>query len=122
MESYQPVGESDHGLGAVFQAASRVGPSTLRSTVKAVQWEQNALLAYKSISGMESATSFVFTALGGSRCTVEFRIAFSLPGGIVGRTMEKTLEPFVQAVARNTAQNISTQVNAYHEHRSATSR
>lgn len=122
MESYQPVGDLDHGLGAVFEAASKVGPSTLRSTVKAVEWEKSALLVYKSVAGMDSSTSFVFSAVDESHCTVEFRIGFTLPGGIVGRTMEKTLEPFINAVVKNTAENISSKVNAYYANRSDTSK
>jgi carbon monoxide dehydrogenase subunit G len=114
MSSYTPVGDLARGLGSVYEAVSKVGPSTLKSTIKTVHWEKNVRVAYKSISGMDSSTTFDFAAVDASHSTVDFRIEFHLPGGIAGRALEKTLEPFVSAAAKNTAQNISRKVAAYY--------
>lgn len=114
MTSYRPVGQPDHGLGSVFEAVSKIGPSTVKSTIKTVEWEQNERVVYRSVSGMESATFFRFAAVDENHCTVEFRITFRLPGGVAGRALEKTLEPFVSTAARNTAENISKKVGEYH--------
>ncbi|MFI9626385.1 SRPBCC family protein [Streptomyces sp. NPDC052042] len=112
MTSYRPVGELDHGLGAVFESTIRLGPSSQRSTIKNVHWEENVRVSYESISGMRSTTSFLFREVSGNRSEVEIRIGFSLPGGMAGRALEKTLEPFISAAARNTAANISEKVSA----------
>ncbi|WP_316525460.1 SRPBCC family protein [Kitasatospora brasiliensis] len=121
MQSYQPVGELDHGLDSVFEATSKLGPSTVKSTVKTVRWERNALVEYKSVSGLDTATSFVFSAVDESRSTVEFRIEFHLPGGIAGRAMEKTLAPFVHTAVESTARSISVRVAEYYAARQAAS-
>lgn len=121
MTSYQPVGALDHGLDSVFEAVSKTGPTTLKSTIKTVRWERNSHVAYESVSGMRTSTSFEFAAVSESRCTVEFRIEFHLPGGIAGRALEKTLEPVVSTAARNTAENISKKVAEYYAARSARS-
>ncbi|GAA0444816.1 SRPBCC family protein [Streptomyces stramineus] len=115
MTSYQPVGALDHGLGSIYEAISKVGPSTLKSTIKSVEWEKNVRIAYTSVSGMATSTTFDFAAVDASHSTVEFRIEFRLPGGIAGKAIEKTLEPFVATAARNTAANISERVAAYYE-------
>ncbi|BCM65794.1 MULTISPECIES: SRPBCC family protein [Streptomyces] len=114
MTSYRPVGELDHGLGAMYESTIKLGPSTQKSTIRNVCWEKNARVSYESVSGMRSTTSFVFRELPGQRSEVEVRIGFSLPGGIAGRALEKTLEPFIAAAAKNTAANISRVVSAHY--------
>ncbi|WNV85248.1 SRPBCC family protein [Umezawaea sp. Da 62-37] len=121
MTSYTPVGDLDHGLGSVYAAVSKIGPSTVKSTLKTIQWEKNALVAYKSTSGMDTSTTFTFSAVDASHSTVELRVEFHLPGGIAGKALEKTLEPFVNASAKKTAQNISTRIAAYYATRSTDS-
>ena len=41
---FDPIGEQDRGLGAVYDAAMKIGPKTLGSVVKVTGWEQNALI------------------------------------------------------------------------------
>ncbi|MER6393834.1 SRPBCC family protein [Streptomyces sp. NPDC059382] len=115
MTSYKPVGALDHGPGSIYEAISRMGPSTLKSTIETVEWEKDVRIAYTSVSGMDSNTTFDFAAVDATHSTVEFRIEFRLPGGIAGRAIEKTLEPFVATAARNTAANISKRVAEYYE-------
>ncbi|MFI6644541.1 SRPBCC family protein [Streptomyces sp. NPDC050504] len=115
MESYRPAGALDHGPGSMYEAVSKIGPSTLKSTIETVEWEKNTRIAYKSVAGMDSSTTFDFAAVDAAHSTVEFRIEFRLPGGIAGRAIEKSLEPFVATAARNTAANISKRVAEYYE-------
>lgn len=121
MTSYQPVGEPHQGIGSVFEAVSKVGPSTVKSTVKTVHWEKDTRVSYKSIAGMDTATTFTFAAVDATHSRVEFSIEFHLPGGIAGRAMEKTLEPFVQTAAKKTAENIARVVSAHYAAASAES-
>lgn len=121
MTSYRPAGELDHGLGAIYESVMKLGPATLKSTVKNVRWEKNSVLAYESVSGMKSATTFVLSAAGESRCTLAFRVEFELPGGLAGRAMERTLEPVVGVAAKKTAQNMTREIAAYHAARLADS-
>lgn len=114
MVSYTPVGALDHGLGSAYEAVSKIGPSTLKSTLKTVQWEKDVRVAYQSISGMKTSTTFDFSSIDASRSRVELRIEFHLPGGIAGKAMEKTLEPFVNAAAKKTAQNMSKRIAEYY--------
>jgi len=119
MTKYQPVGEPDHGLDSVFEAVSKIGPSTLKSKIRTVEWKRNVLVAYRSVSGMESATTFDFAAVDEDHSIVELSVSFKLPGGIAGKALEKTLEPFVSTAAKNTAENISKKVAEYYAKRRA---
>ncbi|MFJ3904677.1 SRPBCC family protein [Streptomyces sp. NPDC090025] len=119
MTLYRPVGERDQGLGARFESAIKIGASTQKSTIENVRWEENARLSYASVSGMKSTTDFLFRELPGNRSEVEVRIGFTLFGGIAGRALEKTLEPFVSASAKATAENISRFVSAHYAKQAA---
>ncbi|EWM18740.1 SRPBCC family protein [Kutzneria sp. 744] len=114
MTTFEPVGDLDRGLGATFRSETKVGPSTLKSTIRTVEWEENVRLAYRSVAGMDSATSFELTPIDGNRSQVAFRIEFQLPGGIAGKAMERTLMPFVSTAARKTAENLVRGIAARH--------
>ncbi|MGW4059303.1 SRPBCC family protein [Amycolatopsis sp. NPDC004747] len=114
MTSFEPVGSLDRGLGSVFASAMKIGPSTLKSTIKTVEWEENARLAYRSVSGMDSATTFDLTPIDEHRSRVAFRVEFQLPGGIAGKAMERTLLPLIGAAARKTAENLVRGIAAHH--------
>lgn len=114
MKSYQPIGEPGHGIGAVFDSVIKVGPTTLKSTIKTVEWERDDRVVYQSVSGVHSVTRFEFAAVDATHSEVTFSIEFRLPGGITSKALEKTLEPFIASAARNTADNIARRVAAHH--------
>lgn len=108
MTSYEPVGDRDAGLGAVFDAVSKLGPSNLRSRIEIVEFEPGSRLVFRSVSGTKSTTEYDFVSVGDGRCRLDFRIEFDLPGGIAGRAIEKSLAPFVSMAAKKTAESIAT--------------
>lgn len=114
MTSFEPVGDLDRGLGSTFRSENKIGLTTLRSTIRTVEWEENVRLAYRSVTGMDSATSFDLTPIDENRSQVAFRVEFQLPGGIAGKAMERTLMPFVNTAARKTAENLVAGIAARH--------
>ncbi|MDF0530000.1 SRPBCC family protein [Tsukamurella sp. 8F] len=96
---FVPKGELDHGLGAVYDSAVKVGPKTLDSVVKVTEFEQDELVTLTSIEGFSTNSRWEFapTDDGQTRLSVDF--TYDLPGGIAGKMLGKLLEPFaVQAV------------------------
>ncbi|MGH3877980.1 MAG: SRPBCC family protein [Actinophytocola sp.] len=114
MTSFEPVGNLDRGFGSTFRSETKIGPSTLKSTIRTVEWEENVRLAYRAVTGMDSATSFDLTPIDENRSRVAFRVEFQLPGGIAGKAMERTLMPFVNTAARKTAENLVRGIAARH--------
>lgn len=107
MTSYVPVGAQDTGMGAVFDAVSKLGPSSLRSQIQIVEYEPASRLVFRSVSGTRSTTEYDFAPIGAGRCRIDFMIEFDLPDGIAGRAIEKSLAPFVSAAAKKTAEGIA---------------
>ncbi len=97
--SWQPVSDVVDGVGAQFHAVMRVGPTTQESTLEIVRREQDAEIAWESLSGFEQKGGYVFAAHPDGT-EVTFRMELTLPGGIAGRLLGRVIEPFAK---QNTA-------------------
>lgn len=107
MTSYEPVGDRDSGIGAVFDAVSKLGPSSMRSRIEIVEFEPGSRLVFRSVSGTRTTTEYDFVPVGDGRCRLDFRIEFDLPGGIAGKAIERSIAPFVSTAAKKTAEGIA---------------
>ncbi|EME15499.1 SRPBCC family protein [Rhodococcus triatomae] len=114
MVSYTPTGSLEKGLGASFDGAMKIGPSTMNSTVETVTWEENSLAVYKSIQGVDLTTTYRFSKVDDEHSEVQVEMLFELPGGVAGRAMEKAIEPIVRANANNTRDNMTRVVGEYY--------
>ncbi|MBV6759717.1 SRPBCC family protein [Rhodococcus opacus] len=107
---FDPIGEQDRGLGAVYDAAMKIGPKTLGSVVKVTGWERNSLIELESIGGLYTHSRWQFEAVGETetRLTVDFR--YDLPGGLAGKALGRIIEPFVAQAIRHTDATLRRQV------------
>lgn len=51
--SVRPVGDADYGPGAVFEGGVDLGPKTLSSTAEIQGWQQDHLIALRSLAGFD---------------------------------------------------------------------
>ena len=102
LASFEPSAELDHGLGSVFDGTFQVTPVKLHSTVEVTAWEQDALIAFKSIKGFTNSSTWRFTADGPTRTRVDVVFSYELPGGLAGRVLGRALEPIVAMSVRHT--------------------
>ena len=102
LAAFEPVGERDRGLGSVFDGTFQVKPVKLHSTVEVTAWEQDALIAFKSIKGFANESSWRFAADGPTRTRVDVVFSYELPGGLAGRALGRALEPIVALSVRHT--------------------
>lgn len=93
---FDPAGDQDQGLGAIYHADMRIGPKIIGSVVEITAWERNHLLELTSIEGFSTRSRWQFEALGENetRLTIDFR--YTVPGGIAGRILGKIIEPFAE--------------------------
>ncbi|PXX63002.1 ribosome-associated toxin RatA of RatAB toxin-antitoxin module [Nocardia tenerifensis] len=117
IQSFTPVGAQTAGLGAAFDGHIKLGPASLKSRVEVVGWEENARIAVKSIKGIEIESTFLFHPKGDARCTVDAIVEFHVGGGLAGRALGKTIEPFVKIAVQHTTHNLITQIAAFHARR-----
>ncbi|MGV9680335.1 SRPBCC family protein [Nocardia sp. NPDC003482] len=110
--SYEPVTEQTTGPGSRFDAVMRLGPSTMRSRIETTVWQRYERLEFTSISGVSNVITYAFEAVDERNSRIDVSVEFSLPGGLAGNALSKTLTPFVAAAAERTAAAIARNVVA----------
>jgi uncharacterized membrane protein len=101
LAKFEPVGELDHGQGAVFDGTFQVKPVKLHSTVECTEWEENRLIAFTSIKGFSNRSRWRFEAAGETTTKVVVDFTYELPGGLAGKALGKALEPIVAMSIRH---------------------
>ncbi|MEV6063480.1 SRPBCC family protein [Nocardia asteroides] len=115
IESFVPVTEQTDGLGATFDGHMKLGPASLKSRVEVVKWEKGRVIGIKSIKGFEIISTFHFYPKGESLCTVDATIEYFVPGGIAGKMLGKTIEPFVKIAVKHTTDSLVAEIAKAHQ-------
>lgn len=110
---FRPVGDLDYGLGAVFDGGLSLGPVTLHSTLKVIEWEPNRRIKLDSIAGFDCDFEFKFAAVGENQVEVDTDVNYYLPGGIAGRALGQTIKPFVKIAVKQSVHNVRKLLPAY---------
>ena len=108
---FEPVGDKDYGLGAVFDGSMHLG-ATLHSRIEVNEFEENRLIGFDSIKGFKNASRWTFSALDAKRSTVVADVSYELPGGIAGKALGKVIEPFVKIAVRHSSAALQKAVEA----------
>ncbi|WP_067857991.1 SRPBCC family protein [Nocardia shimofusensis] len=119
VHAFVPVGTQTEGVGTVFDATVKLGPATLHSRVEVVRWEENHALAVESVKGFEIESTFLFLPRGVDRCEVDAIVDYRVPGGLAGKALGRTIEPFVKIAVKHTTDNLLRQIAEFHLRRSA---
>ncbi|MEV0296668.1 SRPBCC family protein [Nocardia sp. NPDC050710] len=115
IQSFTPVGEQTEGIGASFDGHIKLGPASLHSRVEVIRWEENFAIGIKSIKGFEIDSTFLFHPRGEDQCTVDAIVDYRVPGGLAGRALGKTIEPFVKITVKFTTDNLIKQIAEFHK-------
>ena len=103
--TWQPLSDRTDGVGAMFAATMRIGPTTQTSTLEIVRREEDAEIAWESRAGFEQAGAYTFAAEGaGTR--VGFVMDVTLPGGLAGQVLGTLAGPFARANTAATLANL----------------
>ncbi|MGW4364932.1 SRPBCC family protein [Nocardia takedensis] len=117
IQSFTPVGAQTEGLGAAFDGRMKLGPASLTSRVEINRWEEGVALGITSVKGFEIDSTFLFHPQGADRCTIDAIVDYRVPGGLAGRALGRTIEPFVKIAVKHTTDNLITQIAAFHRER-----
>ena len=104
--SWEPITQQTDGVGARFEVAMRMGPSTQRATIEITGWRRNSLIAWDPVAGFDSGGSYTFKKRGASRTEVTFDVWFNPPGGVAGRMLGRVIEPIARQDARKSVENL----------------
>ena len=101
---FQPVGLPDHGKGAKVEAAGTMFGVQYRTTLEIIEFVQNERFVSRSTEGVKSTSTWQFKSLPDGGTEVTFASDYSLPGGFLGRFMDKLV--MEKEIERNTVQTL----------------
>ncbi|MFT4126791.1 MAG: SRPBCC family protein [Gordonia sp. (in: high G+C Gram-positive bacteria)] len=110
---FEPVTAETRGVGATFATEMNVGPKTLKSTVKTIEYTENEYLELTSVEGFSSGSSWRFADAGEGQTEVDVRFSYALPGGLAGKVLKPILETFMGQAVKATEKNIREKAPAY---------
>ncbi|MBF6437887.1 SRPBCC family protein [Nocardia cyriacigeorgica] len=119
VQEFTPVGSQTEGVGATFDGHIKLGPVSLNSRIQVVRWEPHVAIGVKSIKGFEVESTFLFHAKDAERCTVDAIVDYRVPGGLAGKALGKTIEPFVKIAVKHSTDNLTKQIAEFHRTRGA---
>jgi len=102
IQKFEPAGDQDQGLGAVFDASMHVG-ATLHSTIKVDGWVENELISFEAIKGFPVRSVWNFEAVDENTTRIRAHIHYDLPGGLAGKALGRIIEPFVKLSVKHSS-------------------
>lgn len=111
ISKFEPVGEVDYGLGAVFDGSMNLGV-TLHSRIEVNEFEENRLIGFDSIKGFRNSSRWTFSAIDANRSSVVADVSYELPGGIAGKALGKVIEPFAKIAVQHSSAALQKAVEA----------
>ena len=112
---FEPAGEQDQGLGAVFDGTFQVKPVKLASTIKVTEWQQDKVIAFESIRGFRNWSTWRFEPLGPAETKIDVTFSYELPGGLAGKAMGRVLEPIVTLSVRHSDEALRRAIEARYQ-------
>ena len=112
LTKFEPVGEQDQGLGAVFAGTFSVKPVKLSSTIKVTDWQEHKLIAFESIKGFRNWSTWEFVADGPERTIIKVTFSYELPGGLAGRALGRAIEPVAAITVRHSDEALRREIEA----------
>jgi uncharacterized membrane protein len=110
LAKFEPTTDVVRGVGAVFDGTFQVKPISLHSTIAGIGWEENALIAFRSIKGFKNESTWRFSAIGDAQTEVTVDFSYDLPGGFAGKALGRALEPVVAMSVRHSDAALRKQI------------
>jgi len=95
LSKWKPVGNQNHGKGAVFEVGMKAGPKTLESTIEMDNWVENKLISWESTDGFWQKGKWAFKSKAG-KTEATYDMEYEFGGGIAGKLLAKAAEPIVR--------------------------
>ncbi len=101
---FQAVGALDHGKGARVEAAGTVFGVQYKTVLEIIEFVPNKRFVSRSTEGVKSTSTWQFKSLPDGGTEVTFTSDYNLPGGFLGRFMDKLV--MEKEIEKNTVQTL----------------
>ncbi|GAB2524202.1 SRPBCC family protein [Nocardia heshunensis] len=122
--AFEPIGDSDHGSGAVFAATLRVGLWHPTIECEISDYRRNAVIEYtlrrrRTGKPTSACANFCvitlrFDPLGYGRAVLTSETEYWVPRGLTGKLLGKMAAALVQATVRRTESQLRREIEEFH--------
>ncbi|MFI6871097.1 SRPBCC family protein [Nocardia sp. NPDC050406] len=123
--AFEPVGDTDHGSGAIFACRLRVGLWHPTVECEITEYRRNGVIEYTlrrrrlgkttpANSRLLAVISLRFDPLGYGRSVVTSEAEYFEPPGLLGRLCSRMLHPAVQSAVRRTESQLRREIEEFH--------
>ncbi|UGT40539.1 SRPBCC family protein [Nocardia yamanashiensis] len=121
---FEPVGDTDHGSGAMFAATLRVAFWHPTVECEITDYRRNAVIEYTlrrrrkgkpaSACSPLCVVTLRFDPLGYGRAVLTSETEYWAPAGLTGRLLSKLLAAAVQSAVRRTESQLRREIEEFH--------
>ncbi|WP_067863451.1 SRPBCC family protein [Nocardia shimofusensis] len=115
VSAFEPIGDIDAGLGAVFAATTRLVPWPGRISCEITEHRRNAVLSY-ALRGrrLHGTLTLRFDPLGYGRSVLTSEARYDEPSGLIGRMCAGLVEAAVRRALRRTESQLRREIEEFH--------
>lgn len=95
------------GLGAQYFARFPVGSTLLGGRVEIVEYIPPGDLAWTSVTGIDHRGRWRLRAAGSAITDVSLRVAYDVPGGVLGLLAGHAARPFLRSLLRDSVRGLA---------------
>ena len=100
----------EEGLGARFSIRMRVGSADIGGLVEIVECDENADMAWTSITGLDHRVRWRLREADDGRTRVVLRLSWDSPGGLLGSVADRIGAPMVATMLEETLKNLALEL------------
>ncbi|MFI7000648.1 SRPBCC family protein [Nocardia sp. NPDC050175] len=112
---FTPAGEQTSGVGAVFDTALHLGPTTLHLRADTTEWVDGARVTMRAIKGIEGTVRWDFASLGEEVTKVSATADYRVPGGLAGRALDRIIQAFIGPAIRHTEKHLREKIETSYQ-------
>jgi acyl-CoA synthetase (AMP-forming)/AMP-acid ligase II/carbon monoxide dehydrogenase subunit G len=99
------------GLGARYAMRMRIGSADLGGLIEIVECDENADLAWTSITGIDHRVRWRLREADDGRTKVTLRLSWDSPGGLLGSVADRLGQPMVATTLEQTLKNLALELD-----------
>jgi acyl-CoA synthetase (AMP-forming)/AMP-acid ligase II/carbon monoxide dehydrogenase subunit G len=100
----------EQGLGARFVLRMRIGSADIGGLIELVECDENADMAWTSITGIDHRVRWRLREADDGRTRVVLRLSWNSPGGLLGSVADRVGAPMVATMLEETLKNLALEL------------
>lgn len=112
--AFEPRGELDQGMGAVFSTHTGFGPWRPKLACEITEYRRNAVIGYTLRGRLSGTLTLRFDPLGYGRSVLTSEAEYAPPGGLFGRLRLRVVDAAVRSALRRTESQLRREIEEFH--------